>query len=75
LPQPNSDSYAGKSDADGNSYGYIYAGKSDADGYGNNHPTSISYANGDRDNYAEAYANAKAAAHAVSAAYALSVIG
>jgi hypothetical protein len=71
LPQPNtnanagkSDANAGKSDANGHSYGYIYAGKSYADGYGNNHTTTPdAYTLGD-----PASADAKAAAHAVSSA-------
>jgi hypothetical protein len=77
LPQPNPNGYAGKSDANGYSYGYIYAGKSDADGYsnsnGNNHTTS-DYA--DTDTIGDpASADAKAAANAVSTAYAIALAG
>jgi hypothetical protein len=70
---PNFDT--GKSDANANSYGDIYAGKSDADGYSNSDDaTSVAHAHGDcdGDNHAEAYAYAKAAAHAVPASDAVS---
>jgi hypothetical protein len=71
LPQPNTNCYAGKSDANGYSYGYIYAGKSDADGYGNHYTASISYAYADADAVADphpASADAKAATNATSSA-------
>ena len=78
MPQPNTNGYTGKSDANANSYSYRYnySGKSDADGHGYSyrydHPTSISYANRDCDNHAETYADAKAAANAVSSTDAVS---
>jgi hypothetical protein len=66
---PNADAY-------GDSYGNNHPTSTYAYSYGNgdNHTTSISYAHGDRDgdNNAETYADAKAAAHAVSSSDAVS---
>jgi hypothetical protein len=75
LPQPNSNGDTGKSDANGHSHGDYHAtynGYTYRDSHSDNHTTSIAYAYGDRDrdNYTEAYADAEAAAHAVSTAYA-----
>ena len=75
MPQPHTNGYTGKSDANANSYGYNYAGKSDADGHDYDHTTSISYANRDSDNHAETYADAKAAAHSLSSADAVTLAG
>jgi hypothetical protein len=70
LPEPNSNGDAGKSDANGYSYGYNHAtaiSYTDGYSYGDNHTTSYSYANGDSDDHAKADADAKAAAHTASA--------
>ena len=71
----NSNFDTGKSDANGYSNCYISSGKPDANAYSySDDATSVAHAHGDRDgdNHAETYADAKAAANAVSSTDAVS---
>lgn len=78
MPDPIANSVAGKSDADthaANTYTNTYTGVANSDRYGNN-ASSITYthSDGDGDNYAKAYADTKAAAHAISSADAVTAL-
>jgi hypothetical protein len=72
LPEPNSNRDAGKSDANGYSYGYYHTTFNGyTDGNGNSDDASriaYAYSNRDGDKHSACSANAKAAAYAVSTA-------
>jgi hypothetical protein len=66
LPQPNTDAKCDRdSNTDSNGYTFSHGYSDDAS------RIAYAYANRDGDNYTEGSANAKAAAHAVSTAYAV----
>ena len=76
MPDPIANSVAGKSDANthaANTHTNTYTGVANSDRYGNN-ASSITYSHGDGDNHAKAYADTKAAAHAVSSADAVTAL-
>ena len=76
MPDPIANSVAGKSDADthaANTYTNTYTGVANSDRYGNN-VSSITYTHSDADNHAKAYADTKAAAHAISSADAVTAL-
>ena len=76
MPDPIANSVAGKSDAHTHAANTnAYTGVANSDRYGNN-VSSITYTHGDSDgdNHAKAYADTKAAAHAISSADAVTAL-